>query len=133
MTRQPFDEFSKQLFEALLSPYGRVTIDRTVAGEARRIDIYFEPNETIQPNVNELGLLANFSTRKCLFEPFRSSLSRIDVRNCAMKLYNLHAEILRAAERTLPDSELPSLWILAADVSGSALKEMMRVKIESVA
>jgi hypothetical protein len=40
MTRQPFDEFSKQLFEALLTPYGRVSVDRTVPGESRRIDIY---------------------------------------------------------------------------------------------
>lgn len=55
MTRQPFDEFSKQLFEALLTPYGRVSVDRTVPGESRRIDIYFEPTTSTPGNIAELA------------------------------------------------------------------------------
>jgi hypothetical protein len=123
MTRQPFDEFSKQLFEALLTPYGRVTVDRTVPGEARRIDIYFEPNESVQPNPDELGLLATFSTKKNLFEPFRSPPMGRNVRDCALKLYALHAELHRVADRTLPNEELPSLWILASSVSDPLLDD----------
>ncbi|BAU09631.1 hypothetical protein LEP3755_01020 [Leptolyngbya sp. NIES-3755] len=123
MTRQPFDEFSKQLFEALLSPYGRVTIDQNVSGEARRIDIYFEPTDSAQLDPDELGQLAQLSTTKSLFEPFRNPPSSTDVRTCAMKLYMLHAELNRAGDRILPDSELPQLWILASSVSDCVLDE----------
>jgi hypothetical protein len=117
MTRQPFDEFSKQLFETLLTPYGQVTVDRSFPGESRRIDIYFEPTQFAQLNVDELGLLAELSTTKSLFEPFRNPPTAVDVRNCALKLYLLHAELHRAAGRTLPESELPQLWILASSAS----------------
>lgn len=123
MTRQPFDEFSKQLFEALLTPYGRVTIDRTVPGEARRIDIYFEPNDSVQLDPNELGQLAQLSTSKSLFEPFRNPPTATDIRSCVSKLYFLHAELDRAAEQTLPDSEQPQLWILASSVSDRVLND----------
>lgn len=123
MTRQPFDEFSKQLFEALLTPYGRVTIDRTVPGEARRIDIYFEPDDSVQLDPNELGQLAQLSTSKSLFEPFRNPPTATDIRSCVSKLYFLHAELDRAAEQTLPDSEQPQLWILASSVSDRVLND----------
>jgi hypothetical protein len=120
MTRQPFDEFSKQLFEALFSPYGTVSVDRNVPGEARRIDIYFEPTST-QQGGEELGLLAQFRSTKCLFEPFRQPPTAVEVRNCALKLYLLHAELHRSATHTLPDEELPYLWILASSVSDQLL------------
>ena len=123
MTRQPFDEFSKQLFEALLTPYGRVTVDRTVPGEARRIDIYFEPNDSAQLDPAELGQLAQLSTIKSLFEPFRHPPTRKDVRNSAMKLYLLHAELDRASERRLTEEDLPQLWILASSVSDQLLAD----------
>lgn len=123
MTRQPFDEFSKQLFEVILTPYGRVTIDRTVPGEARRIDIYFEPDDSVQLDPNELGQLAQLSTSKSLFEPFRNPPTATDIRSCVSKLYFLHAELDRAAEQTLPDSEQPQLWILASSVSDRVLND----------
>ncbi|GAP98572.1 DUF4351 domain-containing protein [Leptolyngbya sp. NIES-2104] len=123
MTRQPFDEFSKQLFETLLSPYGRVTIDRNVPGEARRIDIYFEPSDPSQLNPAELGQLAQLSTTKSLFEPFRNPPSSHDVRTCAMKLYLLHADLNRTVDRILPDADLPQLWILASSVSDRLLDD----------
>jgi hypothetical protein len=123
MSRQPFDEFSKQLFEALLSPYGRVTVDRNVPGEARRIDIYFEPTDPTRLNPNELGQLAQLSTTKSLFEPFRNPPTSADVRTCAAKLYLLHAELSRNAGRTLSDTELPQLWILASSASDRLLAD----------
>ncbi|KAM3089647.1 DUF4351 domain-containing protein [Phormidesmis sp. 146-35] len=123
MTRQPFDEFSKQLFEALLTPYGRVSVDRTVPGESRRIDIYFEPTSSTPGNIAELGRLAEFSATKSLFEPYRNPPTSVEVRNCVLKLYLLHAELHRAAGRTLPDAELPHLWILATSASDQLLSD----------
>ncbi|MBD1842362.1 DUF4351 domain-containing protein [Cyanobacteria bacterium FACHB-63] len=123
MTRQPFDEFSKQLFEALLTPYGRVTVDRTVPGESRRIDIYFEPINPTQLNPAELGQLAQLSQTKSLFEPFRNPPTSAEVRSCVLKLYLLHAELHRAANRTLLDAELPRLWIVASSASSQLLAD----------
>lgn len=123
MTRQPFDEFSKQLFETLLTPYGRVSIDRNVPGEARRIDIYFEPTDPAQLDPTELGQLAQLSTTKSLFEPFRSPPTSVEVRTCALKLYLLHAELHRTAGRILPESELPQLWVLASSASDQLLDD----------
>ncbi|MCU0551473.1 MAG: DUF4351 domain-containing protein [Leptolyngbya sp. Prado105] len=123
MTRQPFDEFSKQLFEVLLTPYGRVSVDRTVPGESRRIDIYFEPTASIMGDGTELGRLAQFSFTPCLFEPYRNPPTSVEVRNCVLKLYLLHAELHRAAGRTLTDAELPQLWILASSASDQLLSD----------
>lgn len=123
MTRQPFDEFSKQLFEALLTPCGRVSVDRTVPGESRRIDIYFEPVASTAGDRTELGRLAEFSSAKCLFEPYRSPPTSVEVRNCVLKLYLLHAELHRAAGRTLSEAELPQLWILASSASDQLLSD----------
>jgi hypothetical protein len=43
MTRTSFDQYSRQLLETFLSPLGTVNINREVPGEARWIDLWFEP------------------------------------------------------------------------------------------
>ena len=44
MTRTPFDQFSKQFLEELLLPYGEVEISKEIPGEAKLIDLWFNPN-----------------------------------------------------------------------------------------
>jgi len=96
---------------------------RTVPGESRRIDIYFEPTDSIASDGTELGRLAQFSFTPCLFEPYRNPPTSVEVRNCVLKLYLLHAELHRAAGRTLSDAELPQLWILASSASDQLLSD----------
>ena len=44
MTRFPFDQFSKQLLEEFLTPFGTVERSLEIPGEARQVDVYFVPN-----------------------------------------------------------------------------------------
>jgi hypothetical protein len=66
MTNNPFDQFSKQLFEELLTPLGDVRINYEVPGVSRFIDIYFIPLS--QPIINpiSLGLLSRITLTPCL-------------------------------------------------------------------
>ncbi|MEL4897353.1 hypothetical protein P9B04_18165, partial [Crocosphaera sp. Alani8] len=56
MTRFIYDQFSKDLLETLLLPYGVVEGAKRVSSEVREIDVWFVPRETKLPS--ELGLLA---------------------------------------------------------------------------
>jgi hypothetical protein len=44
MAKNPFDSFSKQLLEEVLSPYGAVEVSREVPGESQFVNVYFEPS-----------------------------------------------------------------------------------------
>lgn len=124
MTRTPFDTFSKQVLEELLTPLGSVEVSQEVPGESRFIDVCFIP--VVQPHVNlvELGVLGRMVAAACLIEPFRNPPSRTEVRNCLLKLLMVHADVQRRArrdeERTL-EAELPSLWILSPSASATLL------------
>ena len=121
MSIRPFDQFSKQLFETLLTPFGTVTLDRNVLGEARKVDVFFQPQSPLDPL--ELGLLARLGKTACLFEPFRDPPDNTEVRNCLLKLFLLHAEYHRRAGHTLPDNDLPKLWILTTSAPDRLLSE----------
>ncbi|NJO42182.1 MAG: DUF4351 domain-containing protein [Cyanobacteria bacterium RU_5_0] len=120
MTRTPFDTFTKQILEELLTPFGTVEISQEVPGESRFIDIRFMP--TTQPSTDPatLGLLGRMATHPCLIEPFRNPPSRTEVRNCLLKLFLVQADVQRQArredDRTL-EAELPQLWILSPSAS----------------
>ena len=98
MTTKPFDQFNKNLFRELLSPYGQVTPNLAVPGEERAIDIFFAPNPAVVPDPVELGSLAPMLNQPALLEPFRSSLVDAEVGNCLLKLLLVHADWYRQAE-----------------------------------
>jgi Domain of unknown function (DUF4351) len=123
MSRTPFDSFSKQLLESFLVPLGEVYLNQEVPGESRFVDLRFVPFQ--EPTDREpLGLLGKIAATPCLLEPFRNPPSTTDVRNCLLKLFLAQAELQRQAkreERSLPDSNLPQLWILAPSASDDFL------------
>lgn len=126
MTTKPFDQFNKNLFRELLSPYGQVTPNMTVPGEERAIDIFFAPNPGVVLDPTELGSLAAMLNQPALLEPFRSALVGAEVGNCLLKLFLVHADWYRQAERenrSLKSADLPQLWILAASVSNRLLED----------
>jgi hypothetical protein len=47
MSQFPHDEFAKNLFELLLTPFGGVEIERGVQPEAKAVDIYFQPSKSL--------------------------------------------------------------------------------------
>ncbi len=100
MTKNPFDQFSKQFFEEFLSPYGEVKINDEVPGEPTSyIDIYFLP--TVKPTQipESLGLLRRIASTPCLIEPYRNQPSFDEVESCLHKLFAVRKEYRRDAKR----------------------------------
>ena len=132
MTRQPHDQFAKQYLSELLEPLGTVEISREVTDEVRQIDLYFSPSPTPETEPPNLGLLSQLVSSPCLIEPFRNQPSKTEIRTCILKLFSLQSDLQRQARRenrSLPETELPRLWILATSAS-TALVESFGAKLE---
>lgn len=127
MTKNPFDQFSKQFFEEFLSPLGEVRINYEIPGKPKFVDIWFTPSKpTASPQ--ELGIIARIATTPCLLEPFRNQPTEREIRSCLSKLFHLEADLQRQAKRdeeSIPESELPRLWIIATSFSVIALDKLI--------
>ncbi|MCL1470449.1 hypothetical protein [Argonema antarcticum] len=124
MTRQLHDQFAKQYLEELLAPLGQVETSRDVSPEVRQVDVWFVPTASPSTEPQVLGLLGQMALSACSFEPFRNQPSPVEVRNCLLKLYSLHGELLRKARRendSVSEAELPILWILSPTCSANLL------------
>ncbi len=122
MIRQKHDQFSKQYLGDLLEPDGQVYLNYEIQGVSRYADIYFTPT-TVHQN---LGLLTQMTTKACLLEPFRKQPSKVEIRQCMLKLFALHGELIRQANKntpknSLPENALPSLWIITTSASDNLL------------
>jgi hypothetical protein len=135
MTKNPFDQFSKQLFKECLSPLGEVRINEEIPGESRYVDIWFIPsNQAPADTLSELGILAQIAKTPCLLEPFRNQPTKWEIRSCFGKLVHLEAELRREAKKdedTLSEDELPRLWIIASSVSDELLSKLPAQKDET--
>ena len=63
-------------------------------------------------------------TTPCLLEPFHNPPTLTEIRNCLLKLLLLQAHLQRQAKRdnlTLPETQLPQLWILTPSASSKTL------------
>ncbi len=126
MTKNPFDQFSKQFFKEFLSPLGEVEISKEIPGEARLVDIWFIPSNQPNADSSDLGILARIAENPCLLEPFRKQPTPLEIHSCLAKLYHLEAEIIRDAKRdedTISDSELPRLWIITTSCTDKLLND----------
>jgi hypothetical protein len=127
MTKFPYDDFAKGFLEALLSPFGKVEPSYKIAAEVREVDVYFTPSSN-NLDRTDLGLLGKCATAPAVIEPFRNSVSVPQIRACMSKLYDLHADIYRAAKRDKQiepkDDVLPTLWILTPTLSDNILTSL---------
>jgi hypothetical protein len=128
MTRFPHDEFAKGFLESLLSPFGEVQTSFKISSEVREVDVYFQPDRSMQP-IPELGLLGNIARTNFVLEPFRNPPTIFQIRACMGKLFDLHANLIREAKRTKQpepnNADLPMLWILAPTLSKPILSEYL--------
>lgn len=125
MSQIPFDQLSKQYLEEFLSPLGEVKRSLEIPGESKFVDIYFSPNATT--TIDDLGILGRMIQTSCLLEPYRNAPRRAELRSCLLKLLWLQEDDRRKAKsenRTLPEAELPQLWILAATTNQPVLQEV---------
>jgi len=100
-----------------------VKIPKAIASEARAADIYFTPNSQVVVT-SDLGLLGQCATGSVVFEPFRNPVGILEIRSCMSKLYDLHGDLIRQAEKrgeTITDAQLPMLWILTPTLSAEKL------------
>lgn len=126
MTQIPFDQLSKQYLEEFLSPLGEVTRNLEVPGESKFVDVCFAPTTISNSVSDDLGVLGRMIQTVCLLEPFRNAPRRAEVRACLLKLLWLQEDERRKAKqenRTLPDAELPQLWILAATTTQPVIQD----------
>jgi hypothetical protein len=127
MTRTPFDQFSKQLFQEFLSPLGEVRVNEEIPGEPRYVDIWFTPSNQPQTDSNDLGILAQIAEYPCLLEPFRKQPTEIEIHSCVFKLYHLEAQIIRDAkqdEDKISSEILPRLWIITTSCTDKLLNDL---------
>ncbi|BAZ13161.1 hypothetical protein NIES4071_50000 [Calothrix sp. NIES-4071] len=112
MTKNPFDQFTKQVFQAFLKPYGEVKTNFEVPGEPRFIDILFTPSQDVSYIPVSMGLMRHMAAKPCLIEPFRNQPKSSEIRSCQQKLLYVQADFVLQAKRdeeTIPDEELPLL------------------------
>lgn len=134
MTKNPFDQFSKQFFEEFLTPLGVVQINYEIPGEPRFVDIWFTPSNQPAIDSTELGILAKIAATPCLLEPFRNQPTEREIRSCLGKLIRLEADLVRSAkrdEKSISEEELPQLWIIATSVSERLLNKLIASEDET--
>jgi hypothetical protein len=123
MAQNPFDQLSKQYLEECLDPSGTVERQFEIPGEAKFVDVWFQPDPTLPP-ATDLGLLGRIAQTSCLLEPYRNVPTRTEVRVSMLKLFWIQEDQRRKAQlEELPEKELPRLWILAATTSKPLLEE----------
>jgi Domain of unknown function (DUF4351) len=123
MSQFPHDEFAKNLFELLLTPFGGVEIERSVQPEAKAVDIYFQPSNPI-PLDHNIGLLARCITQPAIFEPFRNPVGVGEIQMCIAKLFEIQQELTRERKRLKQKDEVkPQLWILTPTLAALTLAE----------
>jgi Domain of unknown function (DUF4351) len=124
MAKNIFDQFSKQFLEEILAPLGAVETSHEVSGETQFVDVYFIPNPQPNPEPFAIGILGRIAQTPCLIEPFHNQPSPDEIRSCLLKLFQVHGNYRRQARRedeSLPESQLPYLWILASSASETLL------------
>jgi Domain of unknown function (DUF4351) len=123
MSQFPHDEFAKNLFELLLTPFGGVEIERGIQPEAKAVDIYFQPSKPL-PSEHNIGLLARCITQAAIFEPFRNPVGVSEIQMCIAKLFEIQQELARERKRLKqPESPefKPRLWILTPTLAAPTL------------
>lgn len=122
MSRNPHDQFAKQFLEELLAPFGRVELSREILGEARWVDLWFQPEPQQTPNRPsiDLGLLGTLTQAPCLLELYRNPPDFEAVRSCVSKRLAVVADRFRQVPAPI-EAELPQLWLLVPTLSPSAL------------
>jgi hypothetical protein len=120
MTRQPHDQLAKDYLEELLSPIGEVQSAYKVQSEVREVDLWFVPHSPNPQYLQQLGLLGQLVQTPCLLEPYRNPPTPEQIRSCLLKLHLIEANRQRQGRRdqqSLPEAELPFLWILTPTCS----------------
>jgi hypothetical protein len=127
MSQFPHDDFAKNFLDSLLSPFGTIQPSHKIVSEVRYVDLYFQP-QVSDRNPESLGLLAKFASNSIVIEPFRNSVTVMQIRACMSKLFDLHLTLGKEAKKQKQpepaEDLLPKLWILTPTLSDRLLESM---------
>lgn len=134
MSQFPHDDFAKNFLDSLLSPYGTVQSSYKISSEVRYVDLYFQP-QIDNCHLESLGLLAQFVRESLVIEPFRNSVTLMQIKSCISKLFDLHLTLVKEAKKQKQpepeDDTLPKLWILTPTLSDRLLASVgARLELE---
>jgi Domain of unknown function (DUF4351) len=119
MTRFSSDQLAKQYLQDFLEPLGLVQRNFEVPGEAKYVDVWFDPTPNAEIGAEDLGLLGQIAKTPCLLEPFRNAPSIQEVKTCVLKLLWIQEDQYRRADRDkhqLLNHDLAHLWVLATRI-----------------
>ena len=126
MTRNIYDQFTKDCLEELFRPFGKVEVDLKVASEVREIDFFFQPDRAFFDDLTPLGKLGQLGLTPAIIEPYRNPITINEVRKCLKKSLDVQAALQRRSRReetALSEAELPMLWILSPTISQSVIQK----------
>jgi hypothetical protein len=126
MTRTMHDSFVKEWMEGILTDFGEVEIEKQIAGEVRKIDLYFCPNPSSLKDLKTFGLLGRMLSKPMLMEAFRNAAIEWDIRNSREKVFQFEGELAREAQRKVQPfhkSDRPFMWVLTPTFSKTLQQE----------
>ncbi len=123
LKRYIYEKFSRDYLVKLLSPYGKIEVERTlITVPEQDIDLWFAPSVS---SPTELGLLGRLAKNRALFESYHNAVTAYDIKDSMLKLFDTLEEFCLARKRrnlAVPKSELPRLWILTPTISETVLR-----------
>jgi hypothetical protein len=120
MTRTPHDSFAKEWMQEVLTDFGEIEIEKQIAGEVRKIDLYFCPYPESLDDLKSLGILGRMVSTPSLLEPFRNAVPEWEICSCREKRFHLEAELRRKTTRQKTKRSKhhrPFVWILSPTFS----------------
>ncbi len=121
MSQFPHDDFVKEYLPELISNYGLVNSGKKIASQTKEIDVFFQPDNKVNNNSNQLGLLARLLRTTCLFEVYRNSVTVNQINECIGKLVDLTTLLGRESKKSKNQIEAVNLWILTPTLSQKIL------------
>jgi hypothetical protein len=120
MTRTPHDSFAKEWMQEVLADFGEIEIEKQIAGEVRKIDLYFCPYPESLDDLKSFGILGRMVATPSLLEPFRNAVPEWEICSCREKRFHLEAELRRKKNRQKTKRSKhhrPFVWILSPTFS----------------
>jgi hypothetical protein len=108
--RTRFDQFGKQMVRAALEIHGAVETDAEVPAEARRIDLWFTPDEARARIPDHLGWLGRMTGGPSTLEFFHHSPSGNELTECLIK----HGEFRHFLSGRAFARPLPTQWVISS-------------------
>jgi hypothetical protein len=108
--RTPFDQFGKQMVRTALEGCGSIETDAEVPAEARRIDLWFTPDETRASVPDYLGWLGRMVVSPSTLEFFHKSPNGDELATCLIK----HGEFRHFLSLRKEPPPIPTQWVISS-------------------